>query len=79
MPMTLVEFISSGHFDTTQYLFEEGATFDSDPNQTPLHIAAALGRDSVVEKLIASGADVNTRNSREGRSPIFAAISEGIL
>ena len=44
-----------------------------DANATPLHVAAALGRPTIIKYLLERGADANARN-RLGETPLFAAV-----
>lgn len=45
--------------------------------QTPLHVAAAMGKMKAMEALVALGADVTIRDS-EGRTPLEAAERAGL-
>jgi len=42
----------------------------ADNGWTPLHRAVANGKDAVVEKLLAAGADVNKANG-DGGTPLY--------
>jgi uncharacterized protein len=48
-----------------------------DDAQTPLHIAAAMGKMKAVEALVALGADVTAKDS-QGRTPVDAAERAGL-
>jgi len=71
---------SNEHFQLLMSLIEFGA----DPNvqnfngETPLHLAALNGNNSMVAFLIENGANVNAKNV-EGSSPLHMAISAGHL
>jgi len=61
-------------------LAKHGADLDArtrDEAQTPLHIAAAMGKMKAVEALVALGADLKIKDSR-GRTPIDAAERAGL-
>ena len=48
-----------------------------DEGQTPLHVAAAMGKMKAVEALVALGADLTIRDS-QGRTPVEVAIRAGL-
>uniref|UniRef100_A0A1B6LAH0 Uncharacterized protein n=1 Tax=Graphocephala atropunctata TaxID=36148 RepID=A0A1B6LAH0_9HEMI len=43
----------------------------------PLHLAAIGGHDSIMQLLIASRADINTKDLKSGRTPFFFAVEKG--
>jgi hypothetical protein len=44
---------------------------------TPLHLAAYYGRVEAAQKLIACGADVNTKDFISGKTPLHIAVVQG--
>lgn len=51
----------------------------NDRRYSPLHIAAWNGREEITKMLIKAGADVNSRESVTGKTPIFNAYSYEII
>ena len=49
--------------------------FSVGPGKTPLHLAAAAGYTSMVELLLAKGADANAEDG-EGRTPLSYAVQK---
>ncbi|MDC0065918.1 ankyrin repeat domain-containing protein, partial [Verrucomicrobia bacterium] len=48
-----------------------------DVGTPPLHIAALVGSNEIVELLITKGADVNAKEEEEGWTPLFVAVGDG--
>jgi len=62
-------------------LVRQGADVNArtrDVGQTPLHIAAAMGRMNSVEALIALGADQTIKDSKR-RTPLDSAEAVGLI
>ena len=69
-----------GNADVIRELAMHSADIDArtrDDGQTPLHIAAAMGRIKAVEALVALGADLKIKDS-QGRTPLDAAERAGL-
>ena len=66
--------------EVTRELVMQGADVNArtrDEVQTPLHIAAAMGKMKAVEALVALGADLTIKDSK-GRTPLDAAERAGL-
>jgi ankyrin repeat protein len=66
--------------DVIRELVTHGAALSArtrDEGQTPLHLAAAMGKMKAVEALIALGADLAAKDS-QGRTPLDAAERAGL-
>ena len=71
-----------GHTETVRYLVglpEVDVNHRDAHNHTALHRAALNANTYAVQVLIDAGADINTQNSEEGRSPLHSACASGAL
>ena len=48
-----------------------------DDSATPLYVAAIKGHADCVKRLLAAGAEVDARHTRDGSTPLFAASDQG--
>jgi ankyrin repeat protein len=69
----------NGHSETVRFLLEEGAQVDcrDGEGKTPLIHACTGPFAKTVEILIGAGADVNTKESTEGFTPLMMAAGLG--
>lgn len=52
-------------------------TIARNDNLTTLHIAVRNGNKKIVDSIIASGVNVNVKDSREGSTPLILAAQNG--
>src|ERR1041385_5858614 len=79
---TLEDAIWEGRWDRVKARLREGtnpnAFFECDSPfgkpETPIHLAARLGHNRIIEALLIAGADLNA--GQEANSPLLAAIGE---
>ncbi len=76
--LTLFEACAAGEFDHVERLIAGGAAHNaySDDGWTPLHLAAFFGHPTIIELLLARGADVTARSrNANGNTPLHAALA----
>ena len=75
---SLRNYIEEDDLQTVKLFFRAGKSVNSNYQNgfTPLHIAAAKGRQEIAEFLISKGADVNSKD-KGGSTPLHYAASEG--
>lgn len=71
--------VISGHVQIAQQLLQHGASLEqctASRGSRPLHLAAESGNASMIELLLANGADISAINNL-GEQPIYIAIRHG--
>ncbi|CAL4074182.1 unnamed protein product, partial [Meganyctiphanes norvegica] len=80
MSKRLYDAARKGDFQAVKAALENGADINwgnpNDEGRTPLWIASHEGRELVIKKLLASGADINKANNR-GHTPLWVANNWG--
>lgn len=71
--------VKAGNIEDVRSLIAEGADMDGHDGgyNSPLHVSIQEGHKQIAEVLMDSGADINARRGRGGRTPLHWAVIEG--
>jgi ankyrin repeat protein len=73
---TVAHVFASGHYELLDYVSEDDVGVFNESGDAPIHIAATLGHDYALDKLLELGSDVDAQNSY-GRTALMIAAGLG--